>query len=277
MTSTIHTTVYILCLFLFSFVIVIHSSFDVIKENRELSNYVRKIISFVSVDYNQTQDFDTLLSSPTCKPHHCKADHERHGTVKVLLLGDSVDRNMVSDFCHGNPIYNFSSNWANIYYGNGGGNAGSSCCTSPHFILCNAHIFGSAAKGPYQNGYQNNANDLHVDTELRIPQCMHDFITQFGHPEFVLLRTELWDMGTLEKVILPRRNTTAVDLRELSTEFIANYRNALKIIRHWSPSALLGSHNVPKPSFPTAFFHAYLHAMRYLSEEVRASYHNRIE
>ena len=248
------------------FLILFSSGEEVKEENYKISNYIRKVISFLSTDYHEAQDIDSLLSSPMLKPHHCKVEsRNRHGAIKVLILGDSINKFMVDDLCLSNPHYNISYNWANVSYTplyNG-----SCCCNSPHFSLCTAHIYGSAARGPYAYGIKNDAKDLHVDTELRIPQCMGDYIAQFGHhPEFILLRTELWDIK------YPFRNsttnTTTINLRELSNQFIKDFRKDLGIIRQLSPHALLGTHTVPKITWGLEYFHTYLNAMRYLSEEV---------
>jgi len=256
---------------MFYLLIEIDSSAVVMKETRELSTYIRKTISFMSVDYNHIEDFDSLLSSSTFLPHHCKVRSQERtdgGALKVLLLGDSVDRNMVFDFCNSNPEYNFSTTWANISYYSASHSSG--CCTSPQFIFCHAHLFGSAAKGPYMHGWQNNAEDSNVDTELRIPLCIRDYIKRFGDPEFVLFRSELWDSSYLQNVTLPLRNSTADDRRDLSNQFIKNFRNDFELIRQWSPMALIGTHTVPKPRDPSLYFYDLLHAMRYVSEEVSA-------
>ena len=254
-----------LILLLFSLVVVIESSGERLVQDYSLSNYVRKIISFLAADYaqNYTQNFDYLLSSPAYKPHHCNVEKRREQKpVTVLLLGDSIDRNIVFDLCQSNPNYNFSTNWANIAITKTF-HTPSCCCASPEFLVCTAHIYGSAARGPYQHGYQNNAEDPHVDTKLRIPQCMGDYIAQFGHPNFILFRTEVWDL----KMTMEMK--TAITLREISNQFIDDFLVDLKLIRHLSPNALLGTHTVPKITWGMDYFYTYLNAMRYLSEEVR--------
>ena len=261
-----------------SLIILIDSSGDnLATETFNLANYARKIISFLSADYHHTQDVDSLLSSPHFKPHHCKVESQEHkeGAVTVLLLGDSIDRGIVFNLCHSNTQhnYNYSINWANISYRV---RDASSCCTSPQFSVCTARIYGSSAKGPYAFGFENDDEDPHADTELRIPQCMGDYVAQFGkHPEFILLRTEIWDLKKLEKVTLPlinnttsnTNNTTAITLREISNQFISDFSNDLKIIRQLSPNAILGTHTVPKITWGLDYFNTYLNAMRFLSEE----------
>ena len=106
---------------------------------------------------------------------------------------------------------------------------------------------------------------------------MGDYVAQFGkHPEFILLRTEIWDLKKLEKVTLPlintttntnTNNTTAITLREISNQFISDFSNDLKIIRQLSPNAILGTHTVPKITWGLDYFNTYLNAMRFLSEE----------
>ena len=248
------------------FSLVIASSFDGSDRPHTLSSYIRKVISYLSVDYRPSSNLDSLLSSGSFQPNHCAVQHEHShynstAVTSILVLGDSVDRFMVCDFCETNPKYKLSAHWANITYWI---NPASFCCVSTDFIFCMANIYGSPPKGPYAFQFTNNDTiDSNVDTQLRIPVIMNDFIDKFGHPQFVLFRTDIWDLCSYTE-----KDFKVFAANESIQQFIADTQNAFKIIHKMAPKALLGTHTVPKITWGLEYFYAFLNAMKYLSENV---------
>ncbi len=114
--------------------------------------------------------------------------------LKVLLLGDSIDRFAVTEWCRVSGLDTREWGGKDLAYSSGKtGRQGSLCCITKNgeIGLAFVHIFGSNSTGPYIN----NLGGGFEDTELRITHSLNKYTSLFGIPHKIYLRFSVWDIG----------------------------------------------------------------------------------
>ena len=206
--------------------------------------------------YNVTDKLPSYITETPSKHADLK-----HNPLNILLMGDSVDRYMVEDYCdrHDSP----SVIWSDIFvtYDH---NCTSTCQIGMKRIAF-IQVYGSRKLPPYLFSRVNTPEDLYANTEDRIPQALTKYIALYGTPDYIFYRTELWDFH-------PRSGSVDVkgEMRNATQrleEFISNHEWAISLIRSIVPTAYIGSHTVPNIKWGMHLFHHYANSMRYISHK----------
>jgi len=112
---------------------------------------------------------------------------------RLFLIGDSVDRQIVIDWCNMHKIDVVTQEvWGLRELTYRKGIAAYHCATKSHSIGF-IHAFGSAATGPYLNNFKNSPTDQFVDTKPRIRRALEIYSLAYGTPTRVLMSFASWD------------------------------------------------------------------------------------
>eukprot|EP01036_Dinobryon_divergens_P034424 gene34424-44469_t len=228
-----------------------------------LSKYIRSVVSLLSLDYNSNTDIDAfLVANNFGPPEHCgllqeqQNATENNSPVSIFLIGDSIDRNMVEDLCRRTAGSQVFESWADLQYNQW--HAASICCVTAAFTLGTVHVFGSPPRGPYMD-YQEGPL---VGTDSRIEHSLKEYALQFGEPDFILFRTDLWDLQAHFKSF-----STAPMTKQQIAKIIADYKYDFNVIRRIKPPhSYLGTHTVPKIKLFSENFDTVENILRFLSE-----------
>ena len=119
---------------------------------------------------------------------------------KILLLGDSVDRMIVDDWCSlkNNQGHNTTKKrWdkRTLLYRNIAGRLGSAICQTENDSIAFVHLFGSDATGPYANlkTFGDGHNDPYEGTQSRLNHSITMYQSQFGSPDRIIWHSGMWD------------------------------------------------------------------------------------
>ena len=177
--------------------------------------------------------------------------------VRVLILGDSVNRLMIDDGCA--SIGGRQSVWGEGFTYQIGSFAATLCETADGAVAY-LNLYGSRPQGPYYGGHVNSADDPWADTELRIAHGMDQFAAAFGEPLAVILRTDLWDLH----VLLENPELSRPERDVFFGAAVNGTRAAIAQIRARAPRALVGTHTVPIVLWPgmAGVFTQYENAIR---------------
>jgi hypothetical protein len=123
-----------------------------------------------------------LLSKPT------------HG-FKLLLLGDSVDRRAVDNWCllkrSQGLTANFTASWCEEYeIGRESHRWHCLSCQTDQDIVASVHLYGSGDQGPY---HLSDGSDVYEGTAVRLPVMISKFVSMHGTPDRVMFHTTQWD------------------------------------------------------------------------------------
>ena len=180
--------------------------------------------------------------------------------ITMLMLSDSIGRLLVDDWCHYQNSK--SKEWGDFKYK--ASSAASQVCVVGKITLGFVHLYGSDPIGPYvgvDNFIITNTNeDPYTDTNLRIKHAIEIFSQQFGIPNFILIRNDLWD---IIKQPIPMRNTH--DHSDLMEKYLHNYKLNIAEIREILPSVHIGTHTIPTPTWGGILFQKYENMLRLLS------------
>ena len=118
----------------------------------------------------------------------------------LLLLGDSVDRELVIEWCvlkNNQGVSSTTLAWGqkSLVYRNKKGRLAAFCCNTAVDKICFVHFFGSHATGPYANNLGNNSVDLYEGTQARLNLSISLYTSTFGRPDRVIFHTNLWDVN----------------------------------------------------------------------------------
>lgn len=124
----------------------------------------------------------SLLSKPT-------------NSFKLLLLGDSVDRMAVDDWCilkrSQGLRANMTMSWCEEYaMGRKDHRWHCTSCQTNQDIVASVHLYGSSDEGPY---HFHDPNDTYQGTAIRLPLMITKFISLHGVPDRVIFHTNQWD------------------------------------------------------------------------------------
>lgn len=129
----------------------------------------------------------------------------------LLLLGDSVDRETVLEWCrlHGfdkegsrnRPVQYVFGNGSIAYSYKSKGRFASLVCkigrinpSTPPASTAFVHIFGSSSFGPYSNSLQSSRDDPYVDSLPRLHMAMALYFERVGKPKRIIFHTAQWDI-----------------------------------------------------------------------------------
>jgi hypothetical protein len=137
----------------------------------------------------------------------------------VLLLGDSIDRHTVLEWCElkrKQGIKTISSEWgaSSLKYSNIHGRQASFFCSTMNDSVAFVHIFGSNATGPYRKHFGNGEVDPYENTNARLNLSISLYQSKFGAPGRIIFHTGLWDVGNLQIYRFTRK---AMELFSLNT------------------------------------------------------------
>ena len=113
----------------------------------------------------------------------------------ILLLGDSVDRHAVLEYCRALKIT--PKNWSHgLFRHKDDPLCGAAVCHSPRGTIGHLHLFGSNATGPYGTNQDitSHAGDPFIDTKPRIAKGIELFTQEIGRPTLIVYQTLLWDL-----------------------------------------------------------------------------------
>jgi hypothetical protein len=173
--------------------------------------------------------------------------------INVLILGDSVDRHIVEDWCAMSNSSEFAtavSGWGpkSLKYGGISSIISPSYCVSSHGdSIAQIHLFGSNSHGPYYSDkWEMDNSEYEVrDSSFRTTEGIRIYIEEYGVPDRVLLKTVNWDNALQQTKLAAARNLLIYDF-DLdvwsTTGFKYNEEQQLVIMR--------SAHDIhPKPSF----------------------------
>lgn len=142
--------------------------------------------------------------------------------VRILLLGDSVDRYLVADGCEGLGA-NAPWDWSDGLFPYRHGMSGAGLCSTPDgsVTLASLHLFGAAPAGPYLH---NHGGELD-DTAPRIHRGLAQFRKKVEQgPSHIVYQSNNWDAllhlrehngPALLRAFVGNVNATLARLREL--------------------------------------------------------------
>ena len=119
----------------------------------------------------------------------------------ILLLGDSIDRFIVRDFCEAQNLTFDDWSGQTFRYRPEDVSSATSLCRSPNGTVGHLHLFGSNSSGPYRNNVFSTRMDPFVDTPLRICKGIEVFTQTVGPPAALVFQTVLWDGLGLSKQV----------------------------------------------------------------------------
>jgi hypothetical protein len=164
---------------------------------------------------------------PVRHPGNASESHARQ-SVRILLLGDSVDRYLVADGCEGLGA-NTPWDWSDGLFPYRHGMSGAGLCSTPDgsVTLASLHLFGAAPAGPYLH---NHGGELD-DTAPRIHRGLAQFRkrVELG-PSHIVYQSNNWDA----LLHLRERNGAA-----LLRAFVADVNATLARLRELEPHATL--------------------------------------
>jgi len=121
----------------------------------------------------------------------------------VLLLGDSIDRYMVSDGCVAHEVPEASLvDWGKSAFSYKEGSKACGSCfwedepATRKVTVGNLHLYGTNPTGPYLHGHTNDATDPYTDTPLRICKGIELFAANAcpDQPIDYVFQAQLWDL-----------------------------------------------------------------------------------
>lgn len=205
---------------------------------KSLADWVRAGVYHESVlyDWRITHDFFRT------KPQHC-TNSSIPARVNILMLGDSVDRNLLDDGCE-LALGGWMSMWGDelsyMHAGRKWVQAGAFCEGTNNLSWAYMNVYGSKQKGPYYQNFHNNPADPYTDTESRIFETVRQYRLKFGEPTYIFYRADLWDLH-----VVAASNFSRAETELYFTQYRENLQWAWSLLRRLSPLAMLCTHTIP--------------------------------
>ena len=202
-----------------------------------LSDWVRRGVYHESIQYDWKSDHAYFLQQPRSCPASTDA------SVNILMLGDSVDRNLLDDGCDSMGETAELLEWGrDLSYLQAGKKwvQGGGVCKSRNFTWGYMNIYGSKKKGPYYQHFKNNPVDPYTDTEARIFQAIEQYKSALGVPDFVFYRADLWDLH-----VISASNFSLQEEKVYFEQYRENLNWAWETIRSMLPNSVLCTHTIP--------------------------------
>lgn len=191
----------------------------------------------------------------------------------VLLIGDSVDRYIVSAWCSYKDAMQHATSWGDgsIKYGDKTKQPSLLCRSlKDNITLASLHIFGSSPYGPYL--WVENVRDKLANTVPRIEKALQLYENQIGAPDIVIFQSILWDLrplsvsGDLEYMnhTSPEWNTTLQAFKKNTQDRI---EDIIKLTKHTRAS--IGVRTQPRVKGGWMIMHAMNEFIRAFAEKKR--------
>jgi hypothetical protein len=110
----------------------------------------------------------------------------------IFLLGDSVERYVISDTCE--SINTPFEDWSYPKFQYKKGSSASALCITQNGSIAHLHLYGSQPTGPYLHGTTNTVDDPWTDSPLRICTGIELFVSKVGTPHIIGYQSMLWDI-----------------------------------------------------------------------------------
>jgi hypothetical protein len=152
-------------------------------------------------------------------------------SLRILLIGDSVDRMITEDWCwniglqpDGSGGKVWDSQWADgsmRYGGAKGKKIPAYICGSyvTNDSIAFVHTFGSNPTGPYFQGFTNSREDPNTDSPSRIAHAMELYYKTYPVPDIIYYNSVQWD--------LQLEYTLANDKAELETPYSLSWNKSV--------------------------------------------------
>jgi hypothetical protein len=114
----------------------------------------------------------------------------------ILLMGDSVDRQVVEEFCGSQNV----QDWSNKLFGYKKDTLGAALCKKSEGSMGQLHFFGSNASGPYLHNYRNTPKEPFADTKARLCKGIEVYSRNVGVPTLIVFQIMLWDITVFKKI-----------------------------------------------------------------------------
>ena len=203
----------------------------------------------ISVDHGNSSHYKSLVYAqhPTNWSHPSPCQDCPSTFPRVLLLGDSVDRFLVEDFCNlqsqQQPNRVLDYDWSSHFFSYKHEISGSRVCgTFTHGALGFLHLYGSAETGPYLHGHSNCAEDPFTDTSIRICKGLEVFQDTVGTPSWIVYQTLLWDIY-FTRTEVHKKNSM---MDQLALQYRVNIESRLQDIKRCkNPCSQVALRTVP--------------------------------
>jgi hypothetical protein len=63
---------------------------------QDLKKFIRERVSLLSMNYDSLTNVESSLDKA---PNHCKTANQNQTKINILMIGDSINRNLVDDIC----------------------------------------------------------------------------------------------------------------------------------------------------------------------------------
>ncbi len=219
-------------------------------------------VPIVEKDDSKKKDHHRHPILPAFNHSHCNSENK----LNVLILGDSIDRFMLYDYCR--KSNGFGCGWGQNFSYKVGAPAAYVCFVG-RITIGMLNLYGSGPKGPYLHNHMNTPDDPYADTELRIFHGIKQFKEAYGEPQFVMIRTALWDLHTKSSRMESTVDESKLNKTEILQTYIANMERNIEQIHRLLPNTYVGTHTVPVITWGLHMFHDYMNANRYLSHALR--------
>ena len=136
-------------------------------KDHQLKDWVNQVMTHLASEtYNVSNPLPLYI---TDTPFKCTTNTTLI-PINILILGDSISRNMVDDYCH--HKYNVTIDpWGKRFYYMKASPSGT--CLVGNIRISFMNIYGSKKVGPYLHGHTKTYYDRFANTKDRIPQVIH--------------------------------------------------------------------------------------------------------
>ena len=221
--------------------------------------------------------------------------------MRILLIGDSVDRMITEDWCIsiGLPLKGsggraWENRWADgvMRYGGAKGKKMAAYICGSHVTndsIAFVHIFGSNPTGPYFQGFMNSVEDPFTDTPSRIQHAMKLYYEAYSSPDIIYYNSVQWDLqleysNSIYKIELETPHSSVWNESIKRFEKNVNSRlneieqHAIRLSKKWGKIANVGirtalfnptpsSHQSPSIALEDRIIHAYNNILRKIATE----------
>lgn len=179
-------------------------------------------------------------------------------TPNILLIGDSVDRLSVMNFCE--SYQNQTVDWADGLFRTRRFDA--QLCHTLHGNMAHLHVYGSNATGPYFAGLKTTKRDRYLDTQGRMRKGLEIFTRKLGPPTLIIFQIVAWD---LSRLMADRALSDPAKQAQYRDNMLARARELL-VLKDNSTTLLLRT--APASNFAQGLMREYNAILRNISREL---------
>ena len=157
----------------------------------------------------------------------------------IILIGDSVDDNIIREWCHFHGSIRKLILWVNLddkfrnVRDKNSWHEGIICIDLiTNDSIAKIHLFGSYDVGPYHLNVHSMKPNSTINTITRVSYALNLYKAKFGHPDIVYLHTTLWDRGLSNDVYAKRVNISrSLDFLSTMDQFVYYTNKRIKQIK----------------------------------------------